>query len=320
MLYANNKNEWMIDMTIKYAILGFLSWQPLTGYDLKKMFAGLTAFYWSGNNNQIYKTLVQLLAEGLVTHEVQYQENSPPKKIYTITEQGLAALREWVLSAPQPPELRNTFLIQLAWADQLKHLELESLLEKYEKEVTEQLYMEQEKARRGSPAPRRNPREAYLWEMISTNIISFYENELNWIRTLRKEMNENPSLHREVYIMNYRVVEAGGQKYIECLSGESKIESQKEALELVAICGEHNTRRLMLHQENLPDEFFQLRTGIAGDILQKLTNYRIKTAAIISPELVDQGRFREMALEANRGQSFRIFDNVKEAEEWLIKV
>lgn len=305
-------------MTIKYAILGFLSWQSLTGYDLKKMFTGSTAFYWSGNNNQIYKTLVQLLEKGMVTNEVQYQENSPPKKIYTITGQGLAALKEWVLSAPQPPELRNTFLIQLAWADQLKHWELETLLEKYETEVEQQLLMEREKNRRGSIAPQRNPREAYLWKMISANIISSYENELNWVRRLRKELNENEALHQEVYLMNYRVVETAQQKYIECLAGEKRIENEQDALELVAICGENDTNRLMFHGENLSDNFFQLKTGLAGSILQKFANYHLKAVAVISPEQVNQGRFKEMAIEANRGNLFRIYSDRKEAEEWLV--
>ncbi|RPI32756.1 MAG: DUF4180 domain-containing protein, partial [Chloroflexota bacterium] len=42
-------------MDIKFAILGYLSWRPFSGYDLKKLFADSAAFYWSGNNNQIYR-------------------------------------------------------------------------------------------------------------------------------------------------------------------------------------------------------------------------------------------------------------------------
>ncbi len=80
-------------MAIKYAILGLLSWKPLSGYDLKKIMVDSAAFYWSGNNNQIYKTLVQLHEEGLVEIEVRQQENYPPRKEYTITDQGAAALR-----------------------------------------------------------------------------------------------------------------------------------------------------------------------------------------------------------------------------------
>ena len=40
-------------MTIKYAMLGFLSWRPLAGYDIKKLMVDSPVLYWSGNNNQI---------------------------------------------------------------------------------------------------------------------------------------------------------------------------------------------------------------------------------------------------------------------------
>ncbi|MNE74001.1 Transcriptional regulator PadR-like family protein [compost metagenome] len=60
--------------------------------------------YWSGNNNQSYKALIELLNEGYVTNEVQHQENLPSKKIYTITAAGQQELRRWVLSYPERPE------------------------------------------------------------------------------------------------------------------------------------------------------------------------------------------------------------------------
>ena len=44
-------------MTLEYAILGLLSWKPFSGYDLKKIFSDSPIYYWSGNNNQIYRTL-----------------------------------------------------------------------------------------------------------------------------------------------------------------------------------------------------------------------------------------------------------------------
>ena len=172
-------------MTIKYAILGFLSWRPLTGYDLKKMFLDATFIYWSGNNNQIYRTLVQLHKEGLVTSEVEHQERGPSRKIYTITEKGSAELRRWVLSAPEVPQLRNSFLIQLAWADQLEPEELDTLLENYEHEVQMQALMYQEQKRRNLINPARTERESYLWGMISDNWIMFYETELAWVQKLR---------------------------------------------------------------------------------------------------------------------------------------
>ncbi len=172
-------------MTIQYAILGLLSWKPLSGYDIKKIISDSIVFYWSGNNNQIYHTLAQLHKDGFVDQQIQYQESLPAKKVYSITEKGKVALREWLISPPQLPELRNTFLIRLAWSDQLMDEELRALLDKYEEEVNTQLQMQLEKSQRQKSAPNRSPRETFLWKKIYENIISSYQNELKWIREMR---------------------------------------------------------------------------------------------------------------------------------------
>lgn len=188
-------------MTIEYAILGLLSWRPLTGYDIKKMFAGSTALYWSGNNNQIYTTLIKLYKNELVSRRIEQQENSPPRKIYSITAKGKTELKEWLHSEPEAPQLKNTFLIQLAWADQLNTDELDALMGKYEDEMQTQLSMLQLQVRQNNISPSgtprdayinpvfaRTPREAILWGMIQENWISFYQNELKWVRKLRKQL------------------------------------------------------------------------------------------------------------------------------------
>lgn len=306
-------------MTIRYAILGLLSWQPLSGYDLKKIFSEQTLFYWSGNNNQIYKTLVQLLQEGLVTHQVQQQEHLPAKKIYSITEKGRAELRDWVVSAPEYPEIRKTFLIQLAWADQLSADELDALLASYENEVDIQIRMEKEKSRRGTSMPRRTPRESYIWGMISENIIMSFENELAWVRKMRRGVKQQGNIMIGGMGMKCKLIVINGVKYVEGPLQGLLISNEADALNLVSFCGENDTNKLLLHAANLHEDFFELKTGLAGAVLQKFVNYGIKTAAVIPPEISQQGRFREMALETNRGQHFRIFSEASAAEAWLIE-
>lgn len=188
-------------MSIEYAILGLLSWQPLTGYDIKKMFEGSPALYWSGNNNQIYKALVKLHEDGLVSREVELQENSPSRKIYTITAAGKALLRKWVLSEPEIPQIKNAFLIQLAWADLLTTEELDGLLENYETDMRMQVAMlqlqEKQKSLSPSGVPRdvyinpalaRTPREIFLWQAIQENWLAYYQHELDWVVQLRQEL------------------------------------------------------------------------------------------------------------------------------------
>ena len=180
-------------MSIQYAILGFLSWKPLSGYDLKKLFAASTVMHWSGNSNQIYRALVELHQQGLVTCEVQPQESLPARKEYRLTAAGQGALRQWVTSAPEPPLLRNTFLVQLAWADQLTAEELDALLANYEAEMDVHARMLREQAARQLDTPQRTPRERYLWQMINENWISFYETQLAWARAVRQESSHTVS-------------------------------------------------------------------------------------------------------------------------------
>jgi DNA-binding PadR family transcriptional regulator len=176
-------------MSIKHAILGFLSWRPLTGYDLKKHFAASETFHWSGNNNQIYTTLVQLQNEGLVSKEVHNQDSGPSRKVYTITPEGRELLRQWLMTPPELPQLKNSFLMQIAWADELTEAELDKLLAQYEDEVYVKLRMVQEQIERNSPElPRRTPRERQLANMLGAYWLSFYQHELDWIRRLRREV------------------------------------------------------------------------------------------------------------------------------------
>jgi len=190
-------------MSIEHAILGLLSLNSLSGYDIKKMFEGSVALYWSGNNNQIYKALIKLHEQGWVSRETQSQDGSPTRRIYSITEQGLEELRRWVFTNPEIPQVRNSFLIQLAWADLLTANELNDLLERYESELRMQLAMLlfQKQQRDVSPSgisrdayinvsAARTPRETFLWNMILENWLSYYQAELNWVCKLRTELQQ----------------------------------------------------------------------------------------------------------------------------------
>ncbi len=187
-------------MTIEDAILGLLSWRALSGYDLKKLFEDSPSLYWSGNNNEVYRALLSLHRAGLVTFTVEPHEHLPARKIYQITAAGQDHLKAWVQSAPEPPQRKQLFLIQLAWADALSRAELDALLGQYEEEVQMQLLFSRAQARPApQPAPRarfldpvlaRSPREALLWERIQQNWTEFYEHELAWVHRLRADLLE----------------------------------------------------------------------------------------------------------------------------------
>ena len=177
-------------MDLRTVILGLLKWKPSSGYDLKRIISDSDVFYCSGNNNQIYKSLTELQKEGLVTHEVELQENLPAKKVYTITELGIEVLKRNLLSPPEVPELRNNFLIQLAWAEGLSDEELLGLLNQYEAEIVDRLRMVQYQADHPGIRPGRSRREQYLWKRIAENFIGAYQTELEWVRMTKQGLLE----------------------------------------------------------------------------------------------------------------------------------
>src|SRR5260370_7234780 len=88
--------------TITYGILGLLAfWGPLSGYDIKRLFDHTLSAMWGAAQSQIYKELRRMKELGWVEMEREEQEARPDRKIYSMTDQGLAALRK---CQPQPPE------------------------------------------------------------------------------------------------------------------------------------------------------------------------------------------------------------------------
>lgn len=166
-------------------ILGFLDWKPLTGYELKNIFAELDFLPWSGNNNQIYKALLELEKEGLVEKEVIPQEKTPAKKRYSIAETGRKRLRAAVLEKPEGPVVKNDFLLHLAWSNSLTVEEICKLIDAYQKTLETELLMCLEKIRRHKVAVERTEREGYIWDMIARNRAAYLQNELNWLTRLR---------------------------------------------------------------------------------------------------------------------------------------
>ncbi len=177
-------------MKIEYAILGLLSWKPLTGYDMKKIVQESPYIYWSGNNNQIYKGLIQLEKEGLVICKVIHQENAPSKKEYEITELGIETLNNWIKSQDfEMPEFKKTFLVQLSWSAKLEKSELDLLLGQYKSKIEEIVAMYKEIKRRKKYFPERSEKESYIWNMLYDNMIQTYEAELTWVENFKQGMH-----------------------------------------------------------------------------------------------------------------------------------
>ena len=314
-------------MSINHAILGILSCEPMTGYDLKKIMRDSSFMPWSGNSNQVYKALLALAESGYVVGETLHQEeHSSSKKVYTVTDAGRNELKRWVQSAPDEWEMKKPFLIQFAWTHLLSKREVERMLDQYEEELRGRSLIEQKKAESGFFHRGRTPRETAVWQLLSENVRMSYQTELEWIDRARSTLaqyddmladEEASNIEKEGENAMYQVIEKNNQRYVSFTGGETLIHTEKEAMELFIACIENDVNRLLIHDDVLADEFFRLRTGIAGAVLQKFSTYGIKAAIVLDSRRLE-GRFGEFMGESNRGSVFRSFDTVDAAEKWLL--
>jgi PadR family transcriptional regulator AphA len=98
--------------TLGYAILGLLSREDLSGYDLTQRMAGRVGYFWSARHSQIYPELARLEEGGYVTHSVVEQKERPDKKVYRITTGGLDALKEWVIQPTLSRPIRDELTLK----------------------------------------------------------------------------------------------------------------------------------------------------------------------------------------------------------------
>ena len=109
------------------------------------------------------------------------------------------------------------------------------------------------------------------------------------------------------------VRERASVRFLEC-SGEIDV-----PLDLVPLCAEHETNSVLITADALPERFFDLSSGFAGEFLQKMQNYGIRVAAVFPPDRTYTARFTEFLREARKAQQFRAFDDAEGAEAWLVE-
>ena len=74
---------------------------------------------------------------------------------------------------------------------------------------------------------------------------------------------------------------------------------------------------IILHKENLDEAFFELRTGIAGEILQKVVNYSRQLAIVGNFSMYDSKALRDFIFESNKSNTVVFMNTVSEALEKL---
>ena len=100
------------DKKMDCVILGLLSHENLSGYDIKKRIDGTLCFFWSGSFGIIYPTLAALEKEGFVKRTAD-SESIRDKSLYSITASGKNKLALWLTDPKNDDRLHYETLLKI---------------------------------------------------------------------------------------------------------------------------------------------------------------------------------------------------------------
>jgi DNA-binding PadR family transcriptional regulator len=181
--------------TSSYAVLALLDLKPWSAYELTQQATRSLRYAWPKSERLLYSEPKKLVEWGYAT-VVEEDQGGRTRSVYTITDEGRAALREWTLTRTQPPRLEVEALLRLLFADHGTKDDVLGALEELESDIGEHhqaivelmgSYLEG-----GHPFPHRT----HLSVLFATFQIEMFKAIERWIDFARGEIDEWPGTER----------------------------------------------------------------------------------------------------------------------------
>jgi DNA-binding PadR family transcriptional regulator len=186
---------------LAHAILAFLNFSPMTGYDLKKYFEQSVAHFWSVTQSHIYKTLDSLEKDGYVESSIIQQVGKPNRKEYSISDAGRQKLQRWLITPLPLPPTREAWLIQLFFAYANSNQEIVELLQARKEAIDARIQTYRQDAQAAIDANARsigNARIHELWQVTLDYGISYYEFERAWLEKTIERIKDLPPMTEQI--------------------------------------------------------------------------------------------------------------------------
>lgn len=127
-----------IEKKMDCVILGLLSHEDLTGYEIKKRMDTSLKYFWGGSYGSIYPTLSDLVIRGLAVKRDE-AESKRSKMIYSITDEGRVYLRNWLQVPAEKDELRYETLLKLFFGNEAGALQAVTHIDNFEEKIEKEL-------------------------------------------------------------------------------------------------------------------------------------------------------------------------------------
>jgi Domain of unknown function (DUF4180) len=117
--------------------------------------------------------------------------------------------------------------------------------------------------------------------------------------------------------MDFKLHEINSQSIAEILDEEQLIQTIEDGFDLVGTFYFEGVDRVLLKETHLNPDFFDLKTGFAGEILQKFSTYGIKLTIIGHFDRYKSESLNAFIFESNRIGKVQFKNNLDEAIENL---
>jgi len=104
--------------------------------------------------------------------------------------------------------------------------------------------------------------------------------------------------------------EVNGIRIAEVISDERIVTTVDEALQLLVDLYYQEFDKVILYDKNITPDFFNLKAGIAGEILQKFSNYRVQLAIVGDFEKYPGKSLKDFIYECNQGKAVNFVANI----------
>jgi histidinol phosphatase-like PHP family hydrolase len=121
-------------------------------------------------------------------------------------------------------------------------------------------------------------------------------------------------------MMQFKKVEVNATNIAIISGSEIVMTDVQSALDLMAtIRYETDSDRMVIHKSVISESFFDLKTRLAGEILQKFINYQLKVAIVGDFSGYTSQSLRDFIYECNKGRDIFFVATEQEAIEKLSK-
>lgn len=173
----------------EFAILGMLTIEPMSGYDMKKLSEQSLAHFWHESYGNLYPRLKRLEKRGFIVGRTERRGKGPAATVYTLTERGRERFLEWMEEPPVPERLRSEILLKVFFGGQIgrrqiarhiqAHMRHQEALRSTYAEIATMLHDEAD----ATP-------EAPFWRMTLRRGQLLTEARLRWCRECLAELEE----------------------------------------------------------------------------------------------------------------------------------